>query len=195
MRAEHPQNEFTALRKRAKDKRDKGIAILRDEYERALAQIAALEQDLLGMRPANYRKIVDAVNAVIPKTAEFTMPDVMAGLEALDPRRAWRRRSVDWVIVRMRKRGTITRLKRANIHEPAVYVRSEAAPPKTGLDDMTLLEVIGKVLVRPMTTTEVVVAVLEAGYQTTMGRTHLRNHVTRLLNRGGFKQDAGKWVA
>jgi hypothetical protein len=61
--------------------------------------------------------------------------------------------------------------------------------------DLTLLQVIGKVLTRRMTTTEIVVAVLEAGYQTTMGKTNLRNHVTQLLRRGGFKQDAGKWLA
>jgi hypothetical protein len=189
-------NEFNALRQRARDKRDKAIAEVRREYEAALVQIAALEQDLLGKVSSRYKKISAAIESVIPRESEFTTADIMAGLEALDPRRSWRKRSIDNHISRLRERGLIKRLKRATVHEPAVYARAEAPVKAAPLDDMTLLQVIGKVLaVRPMTTTEVVVAVLEAGYQTTMAKTALRNHVTRQLGRGGFKQEDGRWVA
>lgn len=60
------------------------------------------------------------------------------------------------------------------------------------LDDATLAEVIQRVLVRPMTTTEGVVAVVEAGYRSTMKRTALRNHVTRVLTRRCVS-DGAKW--
>jgi len=187
-------NEFNALRARARDKRDKAIAEIRREYEAQLVQIAALEQDLLGKVSSRYKKISAAIESVIPRDAEFTTGYIMAGLEALDPRRTWRKRSIDNHISRLRERGLIKRLKRATIHEPAVYARVDAPVKAAPLDDMTLLQVIGKVLVRPMTTTEVVVAVLEAGYQTTMAKTALRNHVTRQLGRGGFRCEGGKWV-
>ncbi len=62
------------------------------------------------------------------------------------------------------------------------------------LDDMTLEQAIHRVLTRPMTVTEVAVAVIEAGYQSTMSRNNLRNHVGRLLAKGDFKREGGKWV-
>jgi len=189
-------NEFNALRQRARDKRDKAIAEARREYEAQLVQIAALEQDLLGKVSSRYKKISAAIESVIPRESEFTTGYILAGLEALDPRRTWRKRSIDNHISRLRERGLIKRLKRATVHEPAVYARTEAPVKSAPLDDMTLLEVIGKVLgMRPMTTTEVCVAVLEAGYQTTMAKTALRNHVTRQLSRGGFRCEGGKWCS
>lgn len=188
-------NEFNALRARARDKRDKAIAEIRAEYEAQLVQIAALEQDLLGKVSSRHKKISSAIESVIPRDATFTTADIMAALEALDPRRAWRKRSIDNHFSRLRERGLIRRIKRATIHEPAVYVRPEAPVAAAPLEDMTLLQVIGKVLVRPMTTTEVCVAVLEAGYQTAMAKTALRNHVTRQLSRGEFKSEGGKWIA
>lgn len=186
-------NEFNALRARARTKRDNAIAEVRSDYEAALVQIAALEQDLLGKVSSRYKSITAAIESVLPREATFTTVDVMASLEAMDPRRTWRKRSIDWTISRLRERGLVKRLKRATIHEPAVYVRSEAPVEPGPLADMTLLQVIGSVLTRPMTTTEVVVAVLEAGYQTSMSKTNLRNTVTRELGRA-FKCDGGKWM-
>lgn len=185
--------EFIALRAKARERRDKVIAEARREYEYQLVQIAKLEQDLLGKVSSRHKSISAAVDSVIPRDRSFTTVDVMTGLEAMDPTRVWRKRSVDFVMTRLRERGIIKRLKRASIHEPAVYARSEAPVKPAPLADMTLLQVIGKVLAKPMTSTEVVVAVLEAGYETAMGRNNLRNHVVRELGRAGFKSDGGKW--
>lgn len=46
---------------------------------------------------------------------------------------------------------------------------------RTGGSVLKPCAVIERVLVRPMTATEVVIAVVEAGYRTTMKRTALRN--------------------
>jgi hypothetical protein len=46
-----------------------------------------------------------------------------------------------------------------------------------------------------MTTTEIVVAVLEAGHETKMSRADFREHVANMLLNGRFtKVDRGKWV-
>src|SRR5262245_59656308 len=135
------ENEFTALRARARQKRDRAIAEVRADYEAALVEIAALEQRLLGKQPQGHKSIAQAVNTIIPKEAPFTTLGVMTGLEALDPSRNWRKRSVDYVLTRMRSRGQIRRTRRATIHEPAQYVRAESAPPKGPVEDMTLLQI------------------------------------------------------
>ena len=187
-------NEFNALRSRARERRDKAIAEARREYNAQLVKIAELEQDLLGKVQTGHKKISSAIESVIPREAPFTTVDLMAALEALDPRRNWRKRSLDNHLSRLRERGLIKRVKRPSVHEPAVYAR-EGAPVKAApLDDLTLLQVIGRVLTRPMTVTEVAVAVLEAGYQTCMSKSNLRVHVGKTLARGGFKCDGGRWI-
>lgn len=188
-------NEFNALRSRARERRDKAIAEARREYSAQLVKIAELEQDLLGKVQANHKSIASAIESVIPRDSTFTTVDLMAALEALDSRRNWRKRSLDNHLSRLRERGLIKRLKRATVHEPAVYAREEAPVKAAPLDDLSLLQVIGKVLVRPMTVTEVAVAVLEAGWQTRMSKGNLRVHVAKSLARGGFKCDGGRWLA
>lgn len=186
--------EFNKLRELAREKRDKAIKEIRREYEATLVQICALEQDLLGKVSTRYVQISRAIESVIPREDPFTVADIVTRLEAADPTRDWRRRSIDNQISRLRKRGILKRIKRATIHEAAQYVRAEVPVKVAPLDDMTLMEVIGKVLTKPMTTTEVMVAALEAGWQTTMKkRTYLRNHVTTLLGRG-WKMEDGKWM-
>jgi len=185
--------EFIALRARARAKRDKLIAEARSEYEYQLVQIAKLEQDLLGKVSSRYKKISAAIESVLPLDRTFTTEDVMAALEALDPRRAWRKRSIDNHISRLRERGLVKRIKRSNVRECAVYARVEFPVKVSPLGDMTLLQAIGTVMTRPMTTTEIVVAVLESGYETTMPRSVFRNAVTKELGRVYLQRD-GKWM-
>lgn len=186
--------EFVQLRARARDKRDKLIAEARREYEATLVQIATLEQDLLGKISSRHKSISSCIESVIPRADTFTTVDIMASLEALDPGRVWRPSSLHNHIARLRDKGLVKRLKRATIHEPAVYARVDVPAQVVPLSDATLSEVIRSVLVRPMTATEVAVAVLEAGYSSTMTRKNLRNHIARVLKRTGFKCEGGKWV-
>jgi hypothetical protein len=91
---------FIELRKRAREKRDKAIGQARSEYADTLRKIAELEQDLLGREPSSHKTIASCIDSVIPTDRVFTTVDVMASLEALDPGRVWRKRSVDSHIAR-----------------------------------------------------------------------------------------------
>jgi len=65
-------------------------------------------------------------------------------------------------------------------------------------DDMTLGEVVKEVLGArgPMRQTELVVAMMEAGYQTTMQPQGLRDAVGNVLRKddGPFQHSGGKWI-
>jgi len=100
---------FNELRRHAREKRDKAIASVRDEYAATLVRIAALEQDLLGREPSTHKTIAGCINRVLPSDRPFTTVDVMTALEALDPGRVWRKRSVDSHISRLRERGVMRR--------------------------------------------------------------------------------------
>src|SRR5438105_760429 len=116
-------NEFTKLRERAREKRDKAIALARSEYAATLVQIATLEQDLLGKVSTRYKRISACIESVIPRDRPFNTTDIMTALEALDPGRVWRKRAVDSHIFRLRERGLVRRMRKAKGTEPAVYVR------------------------------------------------------------------------
>ncbi len=120
----------------------------------------------------------------------------MTSLEALDPGRVWRKRSVDSHISRLRERGVVRRLRKSKGTEPAQYVRVGVKVAPAPFEDKTLLEVIGEVLGgHSMTQTELVVAMLEAGYQSTMEPRAMRNAVGVVLrgDRGRFVVRGGKW--
>lgn len=189
-------NEFIALRARARDRRDKAITKARDEYAATLATIAGLEQDLLGKETSRHKLISASIDSVLPTDRTFTTVDVMAALEALDPGRVWRKRSIDWQIARLRKKGIVRRLKRSSNTEPAKYVRVGAAVEKLPFEDMRLPEVIAAVLTRPMRPTEIVVAMREQGYESSMSNNALRDYVGRELRAGEFRRGAdGRWTA
>jgi hypothetical protein len=56
-------SEFVALRKRARIKRDKITAQARAEYEATLVQVAALEQQLTGIRPKRDRSAASCIES------------------------------------------------------------------------------------------------------------------------------------
>jgi hypothetical protein len=186
---------FNELRKHAREKRDKAIGKVRDEYTATLVRIAALEQDLLGRDPSSHRTISSSINSVLPNDRPFTTVDVMTALEALDAGRVWRKRSVDSHISRLRERGVVRRLTKAKGLEPAVYARVGVKVAPAPFEDRTLVEVMGEVLAgRSLTQTELAVAMLEAGYQTTMAPKALRDAVGVVLRKGQFNKRAGKWI-
>jgi len=189
---------FNQLRKQAREKRDKAIGVARDEYSATLARIAALEQDLLGREPSTHKTISSCIDSVLPDDRCFTTLDIMAALEALDPRRDWRKRSLDCHISRLRDRGLVRRVKKSQNHQPAIYVRVGVDVEPLPFEDMTLPEVVADVLSsrQPMRQTDLVVAMLEAGYQSTMSAKNLRNAVGVVLHKGKerFRQVDGEWV-
>ena len=142
-----------------------------------MVQIATLEQQLTNIRPKRDRSAASCIESVIPRENTFTTVEILAALEALDPGRIWNRRTIDNHISKLRAYGLVRRLKRANLQERAIYVRSDSENHGGPLGDKTLIEVIGMILTRPMNPTEIVVAVREAGYRSLMTGKMLRNHV------------------
>lgn len=187
-------SEFSQLRTKARQRRDAEIAAARAEYRANLAQIAELEQRLLGRADPRQLKVSAAVERVIPRDEPFTATDVMHSLEALDPRRVWRLASVCRHITKLRELGLVRRVKKAKVNEPAAYVRCEGPVEPAGRDK-SLRQVIVETVSRPMRIAEVVMAVAEAGYNSTMKAEHLRTHVIRELKSAGFRLGGGKWGA
>ena len=185
------------LRQAARDRRDKLIAKARAEYEATLSKIASIEQDLLGREPTNPRSIASCVSSVIPRDETFTSADVVRRLEALDPRRPWRKRSVDHTIQRLRSKGFVRRLSKAkrgtNHAEPAVYVRAGAQTDSHPFAEMTLADVLYATLEgKSLTTTELIVTIREAGYRSTMSHKRLRDHVAGHAER---RKVSARWRA
>lgn len=190
-------NVFIELRKQARDKRDKAIAQAREDYTATLRRIASLEQDLCGREPTNHRTIASCIESVMPTDRVFTTVDIMTSLEALDPKRDWRKRSVDSHLSRLRGRGIVRRVKKSRNTQPAIYVRVGVEVEPLPFGDMTLPEVVEEVLksCQPCRQTELVMAMLEAGYQTTMSPKALRDAAGRVLrgDEGRFREKSGEW--
>jgi hypothetical protein len=185
---------FTDIRRKAIEKRDRAIAQARREYAETLARIAALEQDVLGRDPSNHKTISSCINRVLPSDREFTVIDVLAGLEGLDPGRVWRRRSVDSHIFRLIERGVVRRVRKSRGTEPAIYARVGLKLPKRPFENKTLPEAIAEVLgEKAMTPAEIAVALLDAGYETVQTPRSLQTHIRVELRKGRFKREGKKW--
>ncbi len=189
--------EINALRKRAIERRNRAIAKARADYKATLTRLAELEQDLYGIKPVAHKTVAACIDSVIPSDRAFTTADVMAGLEALDNGREWRKRSIDNHLSRLRERGIVKRVKRARKGNLAIYARADLDMEPVAFQDMELWEVMALILRdsdEPMTAIELTVALIEAGYETSMTRQHLRNTVGRMLaERGEFERDGEAW--
>jgi len=187
---------FIAIRRRAKENRDKLIAQADAEYADTLRRIAAIEQDITGREYSRRQTISSCVNQVLPSDRPFTIVDIIAGLEALDPGRVWRKHSVDGYMSRLRARGIVRRLRKSHGREAAQYVRVGVPVAAVPFEGQTLPQVMAEVLgKRAMTPTELVVAMLEAGYETLQTPAGLRTHVSTVLRkRKGFRMRGGKWA-
>lgn len=188
---------FKELRRQAREKRDKAVNKARTEYDSALVRIASLEQDILGQDTSSHTTIASCINSVIPTDRTFTNQEIMASLEAMDDTRQWRKRSVDNHIIRLREKGIVRRVKRSQGDNPAIYARSDFDTDGGPLEDMTLIEVLEKVMAgrEPMRIMELMMATLEAGYQSVMNRASLRTHIRISMNKkpDRFICVGGKW--
>jgi hypothetical protein len=187
-------DEFLNLRIKARTRRDAAIQAARDEYEQTLRDIEALQAKLYKQLPqGNSVSLAAAVQAVMPQDREFTVSDIMTALEARYPRRIWILNSVNNRIMKLRSKGHIVRLSRAKIGISAVYaVKGFQSSINPGAD-LTLAEAIRLVMVRPLTISEAVVAILEVGYRTTMPPNAFRTVVAKTLGDKGYRRMGGKW--
>lgn len=185
--------EFIALRAKARERMDLAVAAAKREYEATLLAIANLEQDLVGRESSRHKMISTSINNVLPRDRTFTVVDIVTSLEAVDPTRHWRKRSVDCHISRLREMGILRRIKKSQGREPAVYAVADLDVPRLPFEGLTLGQSVAKVLVRPMSAIEVTVALIEQGHHTTMKKPYLRNAVEQELRHGAFKRVGGKW--
>jgi len=189
---------FKRLRKQAKGKRDRAIRKARDRYSDTLGRIAELERESNVGAPPSSEPIAVCINRVLPLDLPFTIPDIVADLQKLDSRRAWRKQSVSNHICMLRRRGIVRRMKKAQGQNPAVYIRAGVDYEPLPFEGMTLREVVHQVLLSnpPVRQTDLVAAMLEAGYQTVMSPVTLR-HAIGVILRGDqerFRQDGGQWL-
>ncbi len=169
--------------------RDKAIQRARDECKRTLARIATMEFNRRTM-------LSTCVESVIPDH-EFTVVDILAALESLDPIRVWRRHAVNNHLSRMLDRGQIRRTRRScGRADPAIYARVEVDAPKRPFFNMSLVHAIAAVRGnRTLNATELTVAIIEAGYETRMSRRTLRDAVGAVMRKvGRFRKDADRWT-
>jgi predicted transcriptional regulator len=183
-------SDFIKLRQLARSVRDKKIEQAREECEATIAQIADLEKALCGTNRVRHPRANAAIEAAMPSDRPFTTEDIAKKLLALEPNREWSRHTINTHIARLRERGILKRISRPGAKQRATYARADL-PIKA--DSRTLGEIIAVVVTRPMTLTEIAVAVKEAGYRTSQTGRHLRNHVARGLREGGYRQDGERW--
>lgn len=194
-------SEFTQLRKMAREKRDKAIALAEGVYSETLARIAALEQDLLGKEASNHKPMTECLERVLPADRTFTTDDVMAALRTLDPNRVWNKHAVDAQIGRLCKKGIVRRIQRARGRATrALYARLGMETPPVPFEGQTLGDAMVRVLKEagPLNIAEIAIALLERGYETKMSHKFLRNTIRRrlLVKHGPFVNVAGdKWAA
>jgi hypothetical protein len=196
MRTPNDADHFNALRLKARERRDKALAATQSEYESVLAQIASLEYDLLGGRPSRREPLSASVQAAIPRDEPFTVADIVARLEGLEPGRIVRRKSVCNYIATLTERGLLRRLERHRGHAPSLYVVAGANVPTRPFEGMTLGAVMREVLTEPMNQTELVVCILEGGYHTTASKKALRKQIGEALAMpgSGFRREGAKWT-
>jgi hypothetical protein len=190
---------FNELRAKARANRDKIIARAKEEYAASLARINELEQDLLGRDRPQHKTLSACVDSTLPRDAPFTTSEIMVKLELLDPKRTWRKRSVDDHITRLRKRGVVRRVHRpSGSMSGAVYIRADVNGKPVPFGDKTLQEAVAQLLADqgPLNVAEVAVKLLEDGYHTTMGARRLRDAVSAVFRKHSarFSQRAGKWA-
>jgi hypothetical protein len=188
---------FNELRRKARERRDKAISEARDAYAATLSRITALEQDILGRDLSSHKTIAACIDSVIPTDRPFTTQDILIALETIDPRRNWRKRSLDSHLSRLRERKIVRRMKRAHGSQLAVYVRCGVEVEPLPFEGLTMKDVVEKVLSErgPMRQTELVQTMLGQGYPTTMTPKALRDAVGVVL-RGDrrFREKTGMWI-
>ena len=179
---------FNQLRKQARSKRDKAVNKARDEYAATLKRI--------GSNRTPRKPVASCVNSVLPMDRLFTTVDVMAALKASDPLRDWRKQPVVNHICKLGRRGILRRMKKAQRHEPAAYVFRGVEYEPLPFEGMTLAEVVLNVLAahQPLRQADLVAAMLDAGYCTTMDLKRLRRAVSDKLRKDErFRVSGGEW--
>ncbi|MBP88886.1 MAG: hypothetical protein CMJ64_19595 [Planctomycetaceae bacterium] len=157
---------FDELRKLAMQRRDKAVQSARRDYHATLEEIAILQSRFVQPRCGG---VADAVRALLPVDRPFTLADLMgilkeAGREVSLP-------VLRTTMHRLEKSGEVRRVVGSHKHRKTVYAIAslECEPPKP-----TAIKLAEQVLSEsdsPMTATEIMVAMLDRGFQPEHGLT------------------------
>ncbi|MCE9543989.1 MAG: hypothetical protein K8T25_00465 [Planctomycetia bacterium] len=193
-------NAFLELRKQARARRDTLVKDAREEYRTTLVKIATLEHRITGRQAAKPSTLTSRIHSVIPTEGTFTTEDITTALEALEPGVVWRRATIDNAIGGLRRKGLIRRISKAKssvngLASRAVYTRVDSDVAPIPFEGMTLPDVIHDVLKgKSLNRTELTMALIDAGYRTSMTRKGLRDHVGRLLRADKrFSKSGDRW--
>ena len=160
-------DEFRKLREAAAAKRDGAINRAKAEHAKTVQKIAELEDRIRGKRRPrpNARPkttLADTIYSVLPDDRTFTIDDVCGLVKSAEPERERSRASINTNVNRMLHAGTLKRVSYAKAGKPAVFAMMTcvATEARTMLD--WAREIDGH---RDMPAVELMVAMVEAGYE------------------------------
>ena len=190
---------FNELRKLARDKRDRAIKFIKDDYSSTLEQINALEKKLIRRKPSLKGRAKPAVPLRVeildcaPRDSTFTVNDILERLE-LDESESVRVRTT---FDRMIKRGDIKRVKRGRKNIPALFAVSTYGPPTNQLNDLSQIEaaeVVLREIGRPLSVAQLAVEMIERGFEPVAGKQGFVKSLRSAMRKSSsFVQADDKW--
>lgn len=185
---------FDELRKLASDRRDHAIESAKSEYRKTLHDIAAMERRL-GIATQR-QTLSEAILSIVPNGREFFLDDVCRWLAANDPGRTFTRGSVGANIRSLVKQGSIKRVRNPQRTKHAAYAVLSLDCDRQERTILDMAEAILRKSGQPMTATEIMVTMIEAGFDPAIepkrASQSLRRGMSKRTSR--FKRNGQKWL-
>lgn len=160
---------FNDLRAIAAKRRDKAFELARKEYDEAIQDIAALERKLVLRSPVKRKRnrqtqsLIDVIVSVVPTDRPFGLDDVVGWVREAESERSFTKPTVRTTINRLIKEGALKRVQRACGDRRALYAVPTLDFPECEPSLIKKAEAILRGAGKPMSTTEIVVSMLERG--------------------------------
>lgn len=191
---------FEDLRKLAGDARDRKLTEIRAEYSQVIADIAAMEQRLIGKPVAHRPKskadmaLIELIADVMPSERYVTVDDVAGLLRAADPERQFNLPTIRATMHRLVVEGTIKKLSNPQHDKKVQYcLPGFDGEPIRSLADWAeqILRETGK----PMRAVEIMVAMTESGYELECPPAEAVKHLESAMRlNNGFTQLPTGWT-
>ena len=190
---------FDELRQLASERRDAAIQAAKDEYREVLRGIATIERQLGISTPPKYQErrlsLADAIVSLMPHDRTFCLDDACRWLSETDPSRTFTRGSITSNLYVLVKRGIIKRVRYASGNQCSAYAVPSFVcddPPSTILD---FAEAVIREAGQPMTATEIMVAMLESGFEPEIGPKRALGSLLRGMSKRHlrFVRSGQKW--
>ena len=183
-------DDFSEMRRLAREKRDAAIKQARLEYSATLEQINELQKRLCKKpsqkgRPKPLVPMRMMIMDAAPVDRTFTVSDVLRWLERPETDKGL----IQSTLCKMIKRGDIRRLRRGRSNVQAIYAVSDYGPSDLGLNSLSQIEAARLVMAdlgKPVDATTLVVEMLERGYKPVVNEKALRKSLQRVVSEIGF---------